>query len=267
MNYNDPGKDAWGLAPPNGLEIFQVEGHHIRFGYDTERDAAYAVGPDFAKAMGHRDAADAARLLEDSEKGTQNVRTLGGLQEMTVFYEDGLWELIFRSSLPGAKAIKGRVKEILKQIRKTGSYSATPAIPTSFAEALQLAADQAREIEAQRAISAAQSAQLEIQAPMVDAYRSYLESATDKNISDVFGIISSKINERYGLKVKNKHVKLLRRTWFTFKAGTDQVTGSTAYARTNGYLTEEPGTYGNQVRFTTKGALRLAEIAEKHFKR
>jgi hypothetical protein len=41
-----------------------------------------------------------------------------------VIYEDGLWGLIFRSTKPEAKAIKKRVKAILREIRATGSCSA-----------------------------------------------------------------------------------------------------------------------------------------------
>jgi phage antirepressor YoqD-like protein len=49
---------------------------------------------------------------------------------MWVIYEDGIWELIFRSNKPEAKAIKKRVKAILREIRETGRFNAQPpAIP------------------------------------------------------------------------------------------------------------------------------------------
>lgn len=105
----------------NALTLFDVNGAGLRFGM-TEDGTPYAVASDFSKALGHRDAHAATRLLDDAEKGKQIVSTPGGPQEMLVIYEDGLWELIFRSSLPGAKAIKARVKEILREIRETGGY-------------------------------------------------------------------------------------------------------------------------------------------------
>jgi prophage antirepressor-like protein len=125
------------IPQPGSSNVFDVLGHNIRFGL-TGDDVAYAVASDFAKAMGHRDAANAIRLLEQDEKGTQIVSTPGGPQSRggskqarrwAVIYEDGLWELIFRSTLPGAKVIKKRVKAILQQIRQTGSYTAVPALP------------------------------------------------------------------------------------------------------------------------------------------
>jgi prophage antirepressor-like protein len=136
--------------------VFDVQGSDIRFG-TAEDGTPYSVASDFAKSMGYLQASDATRLLEDDEKGQQIVLTPGGPQQMNVIYEDGMWELIFRSTLPGAKVIKKRVKAILKQIRETGRYEAEPesvavfAIPTTFSGALELAARQARELEEVRA--------------------------------------------------------------------------------------------------------------------
>lgn len=105
----------------NDLQLFDISDARARFG-TTEDGTPYAVAADYAKAFGYRDAHDALRLLDDEEKGTQIVRTPGGPQRMSVIYEDGLWELMFRSTLPGAKAVKKQVKNILREIRKTGQY-------------------------------------------------------------------------------------------------------------------------------------------------
>jgi prophage antirepressor-like protein len=101
--------------------MFDVQGSDIRFGV-TEGGRPYAVASDYAKAMGYTRTSDALKLLDDDEKGAAICRTPGGKQELRVIFEDGMWELIFRSSLPGAKAIKTRVKAILRQIRETGRY-------------------------------------------------------------------------------------------------------------------------------------------------
>jgi len=119
------------IPQPSGgsSNVFDVLGNSIRFGV-TEDGTAYSIATDYAKAMGYRDAEKATRLLESDEKGTQIVGTPGGPQRMAVIYEDGMWELIFRSSLPGAKAIKKRVKAILQEIRRTGRYEVIPpALP------------------------------------------------------------------------------------------------------------------------------------------
>lgn len=128
------------------IQLFDVAGTGIRFG-TTEDGRPYAVAADFAmKAMGYLRTSDALKLLDEDEKGTAICRTPGGPQQMKVIYEDGMWELIFRSTLPGAKAIKKRVKEILRQIRETGRYVVEgvdqPAIPEDYSGALRRLADE-----------------------------------------------------------------------------------------------------------------------------
>jgi prophage antirepressor-like protein len=127
------------MVPPSStLAVFDVSGADIRFGL-TEDGTPYSVAADFAKSMGYRQTKNALDLLDDDEKGFALAETPGGRQRLAVIYEDGMWELIFRSTLPGAKAIKARVKAILREIRETGSYSAeptSPALPQDYEEAL-----------------------------------------------------------------------------------------------------------------------------------
>lgn len=119
---------------------FEALGTNLRFG-STEDGTPFVVAADFARSLDYRDAERALRLLDEDERGTRLVGTPNGRTiEMGVIYEDGIWELIFRSTKPEAKALKKRVKEILAEIRRTGSYSATPdvpALPQTYAEALR----------------------------------------------------------------------------------------------------------------------------------
>lgn len=130
------------------LQLFNVSGAEIRFGL-TEDGIPYAVAADYAKTMGYTRTSDALKLLDEDERGTAICRTPGGPQQMNVIYEDGLWELIFRSTLPGAKAIKSRVKAILREIRQTGRYEA-PGVgaPQDYEEALVHLLDKVRENKA-----------------------------------------------------------------------------------------------------------------------
>lgn len=105
----------------NDLTPFDFGDTSMRFGLTAE-GVPYVVASDFAKALGYRDARDAIRLLGEDEKGTQIVRTPGGDQQVSVIYEHGMWEMVFRSSKAAAKALKSRVKEILTEIRVNGGY-------------------------------------------------------------------------------------------------------------------------------------------------
>lgn len=109
----------------NDMQIFNVGDHPWRFGV-TDNGTPYAVAADVAKSFDYRDAANALRVLDEDEKGTQILSTPGGDQRVSVIYEDGLWELIFRSTKPEAKAIKKRVKAILRELRETGRYEVEP---------------------------------------------------------------------------------------------------------------------------------------------
>ena len=131
-------------------------------------------------------AADACRILDvdrtslerldDDEKGMDSIHTPGGQQSATILSEAGLYSLILGSRKPEAKAFKRWVThEVLPQIRKTGAYH---SVPRSFADALQLAADQARTIEAQ-------TLQIEAAKPAVAFMDEYVEAKSTRDISTV----------------------------------------------------------------------------------
>lgn len=151
---------------PTAMQVFDVQDRQWRFG-TTEDGVPYVVAADVAKSFDQRDADKVLRLLEDDEKGTQIVGTPGGPQQMKVIYEDGIWELIFRSTKPEAKAIKKRVKAILREIRETGQYS---PVPQTYAQALRAAAD-AAEAKERAELEAAQAKEaLAITAPKAERY-------------------------------------------------------------------------------------------------
>lgn len=81
------------------------------------------VATDIAAALQYRDSFNMCRNLDDDEKGTQVVRTLGGAQEMLAINESGLYSAILRSRKPEAKRFKKWVTtEVLPAIRKHGRY-------------------------------------------------------------------------------------------------------------------------------------------------
>lgn len=241
---------------------FNLPTGNVRFG-TTDNGTPYAVASDFAKAMGYGQASDATRLLDSTEKGQQIVQTPGGPQQMTVIYEDGLWELIFRSTLPAAKAIKARVKTILREIRETGRYEATPApgpafeIPSSFAEALELAARQARELEA----AAERVAELE---PAADAWTALANAAGDYAVAD-----AAKILHRGGIPTgRHRLFATLHALDWTYRQGADGRYRAKQYAVDRGWLAELPKSHTHprtgenvldppQIRVTVKGLHEL----------
>lgn len=85
------------------------------------------VGKDVAAALGYEKERNAIQKHVDSDDALKRgVLTNGGIQEMTVINESGLYSLIFGSKLESAKKFKRWVtSEVLPSIRKTGTYSNT----------------------------------------------------------------------------------------------------------------------------------------------
>jgi prophage antirepressor-like protein len=103
----------------SNLIPFDLDGVEVRFGTDHD-GRSWVAAHDFAVRLGYRDAANALRNVEKDDKGTQIVSTPGGDQRISVLYEEGIWELVFLSRRPEAKAVKARVKVILRELRERG---------------------------------------------------------------------------------------------------------------------------------------------------
>lgn len=117
-------------APTGNIQTFRFTDTLILRGFLRDGEPWF-VAQDVSEALEYRNAPDMTRNLDDDEKGTQIVRTLGGDQEMTVINESGLYSAILKSRKPEAKAFKKWVtSEVLPSIRKTGSYTAPAAQPT-----------------------------------------------------------------------------------------------------------------------------------------
>jgi len=77
------------------------------------------------------------RNLDDEEKGTHILCTLGGDQKVTIINESGLYSAVLKSRKPSAKRFKKWVTgEVLPSIRKTGTFGA-PGVNLSDAPALR----------------------------------------------------------------------------------------------------------------------------------
>ena len=94
----------------------------------------YFVAADVCSCLQLSNNRQAVATLDDDEKRVSVVMTpLGGLQSMTVLNESGLYNLIFQSRKPEAKAFRKWVtSELLPTLRKTGRYELKPAAPRRY---------------------------------------------------------------------------------------------------------------------------------------
>lgn len=90
----------------------------------TINDEPYFVGKDVAVILGYSNPRDAlAKHVDDEDKGVAKCDTPGGVQDLTVINESGLYSLILSSKLPNAKKFKRWVtSEVLPAIRRHGIY-------------------------------------------------------------------------------------------------------------------------------------------------
>lgn len=82
------------------------------------------VAKDLCDVLGLTDVSKTLERLDDDEKGTSSIRTLGGNQDMATVSEPGMYQLVLGSRKPIAKEFKRWLcHEVIPSVRKTGSYS------------------------------------------------------------------------------------------------------------------------------------------------
>lgn len=126
------------LAVPAPTEIFSFEGNHVRTSL-VNGDPWFAAS-DVAKTLDYRDSHNMVRNLDDDERGTQIVSTLGGTQELLVINESGLYSAILKSRKPEAKRFKKWVTSVLLPGIRKKEFVHVSEIPISEGVMVQVLA-------------------------------------------------------------------------------------------------------------------------------
>lgn len=247
------------------IAVFNYSNTEIR---TVVRDGEpWFVAADVCAVLAIANPSDAVRSLDDDEVELVSaalVTTEGRPQDsFNLINEPGLYSLILRSRKPEAKAFKRWIThEVLPAIRKTGRYETAPAIPQTYADALQLAADQARQLEAQ-------AAQLAEAAPKVEAWDHLASADGDYAVANAAKILSRhplvQIGQRRLFTLLSQ-MKWIYRRWEPAPHWTVY-----QYPVDRGWLTEKPSSHCHprtgelvldppQVRVTVKG---LAELQRR----
>jgi prophage antirepressor-like protein len=126
---------------------FDYSGTQVRV---VERDGEpWLLARDVCDILGLGNVTEALRELDDDELTSEILNSGSQRREMKLVSEPGFYKMVGRSRKPEARQFDRWVRHnVLPQIRKTGSYTAQ--VPQTYAEALQLAANQARELEETR---------------------------------------------------------------------------------------------------------------------
>lgn len=107
------------------LKNFEFEGQGVRS--LMQDDEPWFVASDVCRVLEILKPENAYARLDEDEKDTHIMGTLGGKQKMTIINESGLYSLILTSRKPAAKRFKKWVtSEVLPALRRTGVYIMDP---------------------------------------------------------------------------------------------------------------------------------------------
>lgn len=134
------------------------------------------LAQDVANWIQHSNPAAMLQAVDENEKVIRNVYTPGGHQDMWFLTEDGLYEVLMQSRKPIAKQFKKKVKEILKSIRRTGSYHRD--IPKTLPDALRA---YATALEEKQRLKEENQRML----PKAEAFDTFLSSNDAQNMNQV----------------------------------------------------------------------------------
>ncbi|MFC3227312.1 phage antirepressor [Marinibaculum pumilum] len=236
------------------MQTFGFEGWGVRV---VIRDGEpWFVLADVCRVLEIGNPSDAARRLDDDERGVDSIDTPSGVQEMLIINESGLYSLILTSRKLAAKRFKKWVTaEVLPTIRRTGGYGAAVV---DMRDPVQLAAAAAQLVELNRDLQQ----RLDSVLPTVRAFERLAVSDGSLCITDAAKSLQVKPRElfrylrahawiysRGGQATEVAYQDKLNCGWLEHKV--------TTVTRTDG--TEKEAT---QVRVTPKGLARLAKVFE-----
>ena len=150
----------------NKLQVFTNE----QFGQIrtiSQNGEPWFVAADVCRALELGDTHKAVERLDSDEKGRNSIPTLGGMQEMTVVNEPGLYALVLGSRKPEAKAFKRWIThEVIPAIRMHGMY-ATAETAERILQDPDFLIKTLQELKKERSARVAAEEQIRLDAPKV----------------------------------------------------------------------------------------------------
>ena len=183
----------------NNLTTFMFEGSAVRT--VIINNEPWFVGKDVAEILGYTNHRKTlADHVEEEDKGVTKCDTLGGVQDVTVINESGLYSLILSSKLPNAKSFKRWVtSEVLPSIRKHGVYAVDKLLEdpdTLIAALTELKAERAKrkELETQVSVKDQQIAEMRPKAGYYDLVLQCKDAVAISKIAKDFGLSAMALN-------------------------------------------------------------------------
>lgn len=172
----------------NEIQIFNYQNNEVR---TVELNGEpWFVLKDVCNILGISKYRDTAARLDADERGSVEVDTLGGTQQVIAVNESGLYHVILRSDKPEAAPFRKWVtSEVLPSIRKNGGYIAGQEQLTPeelLAKALLVANKTLADREARICELTAQNSQLTVEKQIMQPKADYFDELVDRNMLTSF---------------------------------------------------------------------------------
>lgn len=199
----------------NTLQVFSYNGRELRT-VEVNGDVWF-VAKDVCEILDIQNIRQNTATLDEDEKGVSKIYTLGGMQDMTVISESGLYTLTLRSNKDEAKPFRRWVThEVLPSIRKHGAYM-TPAKmqevmkdPDVWIQVLQALKDEQQKVKA-----------LEVQAERDKPKVIFAESVEASKGSILIRELAKLLRQNGCPFGQNRLFAELRRRGYLIKSGSD----------------------------------------------
>lgn len=168
----------------SNIQIFNYQSNEVR---TVEMGGEpWFVLKDVCNILGISKYRDTAARLDADERGSVEVDTLGGTQQVIAVNESGLYNVILRSDKPEAKPFRKWVtSEVLPSIRKNGGYIVGQEQLTPeelMAKALLVANKTLADREARICELTAQNSQLTVEKQIMQPKAEYFDELVDRNL-------------------------------------------------------------------------------------
>ena len=177
------------------------------------------VAKDIATILGYSNPRDAInKHVDDEDKGVAKCDTLGGVQDLTIINESGLYSLILSSKMPNARKFNRWVTaEVLPAIRRHGMYVtedliANPDLAIAAFQALKAEREKRIALEEAVAVQAQQIAELKPKATYYDVVLKCKDAVNISVIAKDYGWSAQRMNEylhQKGVQYKQADIWLL----------------------------------------------------------
>jgi len=247
----------------SNLEVFENEefGEVRTITIDNE---PYFVGKDVAKILGYSNTRKAlSDHVDNEDKGVTKCDTLGGMQELTIINESGLYSLILSSKLPNARKFKHWVtSEVLPAIRKHGMYAINdlidnPDLGIAALNALKEEREKNKKLEESVAIKTQQISEMLPKASYYDVVLNCKDLVSISTISKDYGWSAKKMNKilhEKGIQFKQGDI------WLLYQKYSEKGYTST---KTHTYLDSDGQHTKVHTYWTQKGRLFIYDLLKK----